>query len=258
MEKLDLIKIEKELTQFNRVSNEIDKTFSNINNVENQIIFNQATINLEKKLRKYSSQAIGSVLFYNHLNEKRDLFVDSQFNKTIRFLEHIENKEQKYRDLYVNCTKNYLNTHGIPIDELKNEKKEIDDCYNLISILVSEVNGDVVKFNKVYNKLEDAGLFMTIPEKINQQYLSEISSKLDNVILGLKVLFISIEEANRSLREIEGYTSEIAANTYDITEQLWDISSNLKEVNSSIKFNNLLTGIQTYQLYKINKNTKTK
>ena len=97
---------------------------------------------------------------------------------------------------------------------------------------------------------------MTIPEKINQQYLSDISSKLDNVILGLKVLFNSIEEANRSLREIEGYTSEIAANTYDISEQLWDVSSNLKEVDSSIKFNNLLTGIQTYQLYKINKNTK--
>lgn len=256
MEKLDLNKIENELTNFNRVSKEIDKICSNINKVENQINFNQATINLEKELRKYSSQAIGSVLFYNQLNEKRYLFVDSQFNKTIRFLEHIENKEKKYRDLYVNCTKNYLTTHGIPIDELKNEKKEIDDCYNLISILVSEVNEDTVKFNKVYNKLEDAGLFMTLPEKINQQYLSEISSKLDSVILGLKVLFNSIEEANRSLRDIEGYTSEIAANTYDISEQLWDISSNLKEVDSSIKFNNLLTAIQTYQLYKINKNTK--
>lgn len=224
MEKLDLNKIEIELTQFNRVSNQIDKTCSNINNVENQIIFNQATINLEKKLRKYSSQAIGSVFFYNQLNEKRDLFDDIQFNKTIRFLEHIENKEKKYRELYVNCTKNYLKTHGVPIDELKNEKKEIDDCYNLISILVNEVNGDTVKFNKVYNKLEDAGLFMTIPEKINQQYLSEISTKLDNVILGLRVLFQSLQETNRSLREIEGNTSDISFYSNEISNQLWDIS----------------------------------
>ena len=35
------------------------------------------------------------------------------------------------------------------------------------------------------------------------------------------------------------------------------ITSELKSINSSIGFNNLLTGIQTYQVYKINKNTKS-
>ena len=35
------------------------------------------------------------------------------------------------------------------------------------------------------------------------------------------------------------------------------ITNELKSVNSSIKFNNLLTSIQTYQTYKINKNTKS-
>jgi len=30
----------------------------------------------------------------------------------------------------------------------------------------------------------------------------------------------------------------------------------LKSIDSSIKFNNLLTTVQTYQLYKVNKNTK--
>jgi hypothetical protein len=34
------------------------------------------------------------------------------------------------------------------------------------------------------------------------------------------------------------------------------VTSQLKEVESSINTNNLLTGIQVYQLYKINKNTK--
>ena len=79
MEKLDLDKIEIELTQFNKISWEIDRKISDIKNTENKIDFNNTTINLEKELRKYSSQAIGSVLFYNQLNEKRDLFVDSQF-----------------------------------------------------------------------------------------------------------------------------------------------------------------------------------
>jgi hypothetical protein len=35
------------------------------------------------------------------------------------------------------------------------------------------------------------------------------------------------------------------------------VTSQLREVESSINTNNLLTGIQTYQLYKINKNTKS-
>jgi len=35
-----------------------------------------------------------------------------------------------------------------------------------------------------------------------------------------------------------------------------NISRELKSIDSSIKFNNLLTTVQTYQLYKVNKNTK--
>ena len=34
------------------------------------------------------------------------------------------------------------------------------------------------------------------------------------------------------------------------------LNRELKSIDSSIKTNNLLTGIQTYQLYKINKQTK--
>ena len=264
MEKLDIEKMEIEITQFNKISKDIDKTIKKINETKIEIELNQGSISKEILLRKFPSQAIGSVSYYNKLNEKYHLFVDNQFNKIIRFLEHIENKEKKYRDLYLKCTENYfVDPDGIPFEELNQEKKEIDDCYQLLLVLSNEVNGDIVNFNKVYNKLEDAGLFMTVPEKVNQQYLSEISSKLDKVIQGLKVLFHSLEETNRSLRGIEINTSEISDNMYevtsnlgDISSNLWDVSSNLKDVESSINTNNLLTGIQTYQLYKINKNTR--
>lgn len=42
----------------------------------------------------------------------------------------------------------------------------------------------------------------------------------------------------------------------DISEGINGLSKGLSEINSSIQTNNLLTGIQTYQLYKINKNTR--
>jgi hypothetical protein len=35
------------------------------------------------------------------------------------------------------------------------------------------------------------------------------------------------------------------------------LKDGLDSVNSSIKINNLLTGIQTHQMYRINKNTKS-
>ena len=37
----------------------------------------------------------------------------------------------------------------------------------------------------------------------------------------------------------------------------YNVQSELQSINSSIKFNNLLTGIQSYQMYKINLNTKS-
>jgi len=225
MEKIDLDKIETDIDQFYKISKDIEDVINSIEKKGNKIELAGESINKEILLKKFPSQAIGSVVLYNELNEKYNLYVDNQFNKIIRFLEHIENKEKKYRDLYLNCTENYITVpNGIPFVELKQEKKEIDNCYELLAILVKEVNGDIVKFNKVYNKLEDAGLFMTTPEKANQQYLSEISTKLDNVIEGLKVLFQSLEETNNSLRAIEGNTSEISLNMYDVRSHLWDIS----------------------------------
>lgn len=234
MEKLDIEKMEIEISQFNIISQDIDKTIKSVIKTKNEIELIQESISKEISLRKFPSQAIGSVSYYNKLNEEYNSFVDSQFNKIIRFLEHIENKENRYRDLYLNCTRNYItNPNGVPFEELKQEKKEIDDCYKLLSILSNEVDGDIVNFNKVYNKLEDAGLFMTVPEKANQQYLSEISSKLDNVIQGLKVLFKSLEETNRSLREIEGNTSEISSYMFDVSSDLWDVSCKLSDISSN-------------------------
>lgn len=226
MEKVNLDKIEIDIDQFFKISKHIEDNIKSAEKIDKKIELAKASINKEILLKKFPSQAIGSVVLYNELNEKFNYYADNQFNKTIRFLEHIENKEKKYRDLYLNCTGDYItDPSGIPFDELIKEKKEIDNCYELLSILVNEVNGDIVKFNKVYNKLEDAGLFMTMPEKANQQYLLDISTKLDNVIEGLKVLFQSLEETNNSLRQIEGNTSEISLNMYDVKSDLWDIAS---------------------------------
>ena len=48
--------------------------------------------------------------------------------------------------------------------------------------------------------------------------------------------------------------SYITYKGYDNLNQ--SVTSELKSIKSSLKWNNFITGIQTYQMYKINKNTK--
>ncbi len=55
-------------------------------------------------------------------------------------------------------------------------------------------------------------------------------------------------------------TNEIKDLNYTTSESFKDLKNSmvkeLNEINSSLDFNGLLNGIQTYQTYKVNKNTK--
>jgi hypothetical protein len=185
------------------------------------------SIELERELSLFPCQAIGSVAFYNSFNNNFEQYESNQFNKIIRFLSHVESLEAKYRDLYSQCAKKYyIKPINTPIEDLRKEKKAIDFGYGLLAILANEVQGDLVKFNQVYNKLEDEGLFMTVPEKRTQEYLVDISYRLDNVLNGLKALFETLQETNSALRDIEGGISDIAAINSGFESLLWDISFN--------------------------------
>jgi len=217
--------IELEIKQSEKLLKSLKLKNDEISSCERDISILEKSIAHEKALRTFPSQAIGSVALYNKLNENYSFFDEAQFNKIIRFVQHIEEKEKRYRKLYLTCTKDYIKTPShIPISELERERHELNISYKLLSVLANEINGDVVSFNKVYNKLEDAGMYMTVPEKQNQEYLRQISSKLDNVMNGLKAVFDSLQETNRNLREISQETSYIASVTTDMSSHLWDIS----------------------------------
>jgi hypothetical protein len=220
-----LDELELKIRNFSNEDNKLISLLNTTQRLENKLRLNKIAIHNEYELRTFPSQAIGSVALYNKLNENYSFFDEAQFNKIIRFVQHIEEKEKRYRDLYVNCTNDYINNpEGIPIKDLKKEQHELKISYQLLTVLANEINGDVVSFNKVYNKLEDAGMFMTVPEKQNQEYLKQISSKLDSVMNGLKAVFDSLQETNRNLREISQETSYIASVTTDMSSHLWDIS----------------------------------
>ena len=77
-----------------------------------------------------------------------------------------------------------------------------------------------------------------------------VSQKLSNIDDGLNNLMYSIQEVGEKI------VDEIGNLSYVTEESNRMLSNQLQEIDSSLQTNNLLTGIQTYQMYKINKNTK--
>ena len=217
--------LESEIKQSKKLIEGLKLKNQEINSCEKDISILEKSVTHEKALRKLPCQAIGSIVLYNTLNENYAYFEESQFNKVIRFVQHIEEKEKRYRKLYLTCTKDYIKSPSqIPLSELRRERKELNISYKLLSVLANEIKGDVVSFNKVYNKLEDTGMFMSVPEKQNQEYLSQISSKLSNVMNGLEAVFVTLQRQSEHL-------NEIAYNTSEMSSYLWDISWEVSNLN---------------------------
>jgi hypothetical protein len=83
---------------------------------------------------------------------------------------------------------------------------------------------------------------------------NEVSQKLSNIGEGLNDLMFSIDSMERNI--VSGLNELSYVSQEGFSNLNKSVTRELQSIDSSIKFNNLLTGISTYQLYKINKQTK--
>lgn len=109
----------------------------------------------------------------------------------------------------------------------------------MIGALVSE---DLITFYEIYESFDKLAIF-------NSNWENEVSEKLIDIGDKLDDLLYSIYKMERNI------VNEFSQLTY-ITQKSFEglnmsVINQLKEVESSINFNNLLTSIQTYQLYNI-------
>jgi len=109
------------------------------------------------------------------------------------------------------------------------------------------VNEDLITFYEIYESFDKLGIY-------NSNWENEVSEKLANIEDKFDDLMYSIYQMESNI------VNEISNLSYITQESFKElnlsVTSQLKEVESSINTNNLLSAIQTYQLYKINKNTK--
>ena len=136
-----------------------------------------------------------------------------------------------------------------PNEETLNQYVEIlkDDIhsYNLIlfsslNMIVSLVEDDMITFYELHEMFDNLNIFDSKHEK-------DISQKLTNIGYELRDLMYSIEEMGRNIE------NQIGELTY-VTEQTnRALDNQLQSIDSSIRTNNLLTGINAYQTYKLKK-----
>ena len=149
------------------------------------------------------------------------------------------------------------------IDDSINDMKNLSDIiaqqiqsYNLIlanalSMIISATQKDLVSFYRVYEVFDRLNVFDSMWQETLSNNITSINDNLSNITDILEEINYSIYSVELS---ISSGLNEIS-NNIDSSTSL--INNELKGINSSIDFNNILTGMNTIQLYNINKNTRS-
>lgn len=222
-------KIEKEQLKASKKSilQELDKD----SNGEIDLIEND----FNKLLSKYQKQVIGIDKNYIHQFVKVSNYIKTKKSNIQKIFESIEKTSSKEElDERLNLLRNQIHTYELLVFH----------SINMISALVS---ADLITFYEIYESFDKIGIY-------NSNWENEVSDKLSNIGNKLDDLLLSIYEMENKI------VSEISNLSYVTQESFSDlnnsVTANLKDINSSIDVNNLFTAINTYQLYKINKQTK--
>ena len=237
IEKAERIKREKE--QLKESKKTIIQKLDTDNNGDIDLIDND----FPKLLSKYQKQIIGIDKNYIHQFVKVSNYISTKKNNIQQIFQSIEKINSK-TDLEkrINLIKNQRYTYDLLIFH----------SLNMIEALVSE---DLITFYEIYEKFDKLGIFNSNWENEVSNKLSSIGSKLSSLGSKLDALLSSIEKME------ENIVSEIGSMNYSTQESFGDLNdsltTSLKSINSSIDVNNLFTAINTYQLYKINKQTKS-
>jgi hypothetical protein len=100
-------------------------------------------------------------------------------------------------------------------------------------MLLAVIEDNNTRFDYLVTKLEDSGIFMTYFE-------TQSLEKSDEMIKTLKEGFASVS----------GALLEISSNLNSLSQS---VTTGLNELNENVRMNNVLQGIQSYQLYRLNK-----
>jgi hypothetical protein len=217
------------------------------------------------------------ILFQSNIFSKYLEIIEVKNDKEIMNLTRFVNfiiKEEKVYSRQISNLFNKLDKGNLMENELntlKIKKQNLISFYNSFHIMYQSLNfGKMGLYMRVYLELESIGIFNTLFEKTVMENLNSMNKhlqKLNNTLVEVGKSISTTNDylslLNNNMYELKLSVDETNYNLHDISESIQEGNGLLRQgndlmdgLNSKVGLNNLLTGIQTYQLYKINKNTK--
>jgi len=138
---------------------------------------------------------------------------------------------QKVLNEYVEILKDEIHTYNLIL-------------FNSLNMIVSLVEDDMITFYEIHEMFDEINMFDSKHEK-------DVSQKLTNIGDGLESLMYEIRDMGN---QISNSIDELSYITEESNKQL---ENQLSEIDSTLKVGFLISVINTYQNYKINKNTKS-
>ena len=216
-------------TQLSKISKDLDKK-----NTGSLDVFKEDTFDL---LLNKNEQEI--ILLEKDLSRK--LFLD--FERLSKFI--TTNKDgiiKQFDGLKTNNRKDILEKNIGLLEDQINTYNTI--LYLSISMVTTLINRDMIKFNKIYEVFDGLDVFTS-------KWENDIKNKLEDINQNLLEVIESIHQMSYKI------TNSLSSINTSIGDLSTSINKQLSSINSSVDLNTIITGINTYQLYKINKNTKS-
>jgi len=210
-----------------------------------------------------------SVILGKYLQETK-LSNDEQILNLTRFNKFLSKKERKYSRSLEDCFKK-VESGDISqkdVELIINERKSLISFYNSFHFMFNSLLANKMGvYLRIYSDLESMGIFNSYYEKevlrnfhqvnrhLNQlnSTLSQVTKELSQTNNYLRLLNDHMYNVHLSLDQIDYSLSDISYSITQGNESLESSLDLLEDLNKGMGLNNLLTGIQTYQTYKINK-----
>lgn len=219
--------------KFNSLKNEVGGVLDELDKDNNgQLDFIEGGDDYLPLLKKHQSKIIEIDRTYiqkfikvsNYLSQKKQ-------NLQVIFERLKDSVNQSQLDELGEILKQEIHTHNIIL-------------LNSLHMINSLVEDDMITFYDIYEKFDKLNMFTS-------NWENQVTEKLDEVNLNLVEL---MEELKSVGDRIVGSIDNLSYITEESTRQL---TSKMEEIDSTLKVGNLINVIQTYQMYKVNKNTKS-
>ena len=152
--------------------------------------------------------------------------------------------------------------------------------YYSLNMLIGLLDGNFVVFYELYEEFDELGIFKNKFEKDLTATLTDIKEELKTMNVDivrkltiiesqLEKVIVGVNQINQNLTEVvnglinieESISNGFNSLNHTIDSNFKDLNTNLnnglENLNSTVAFGNMINAISAYQLYKVNKNTKS-